>query len=81
MIWKKFTLWDKCHEIKTGIFLEESDTEHDERRLGLPYYDAVQDSADLRQVMDPFHLETGTTPHADSTITLHREMFKSDREI
>ena len=33
---------------------EESDTEHDQRRLGLPFYDAASDAADLRQVMDPF---------------------------
>ena len=33
--------------------LEESDTEHDKRRLALPFYDAVSDAADLRQVMDP----------------------------
>jgi hypothetical protein len=26
---------------------EESDTEHDQRRLALPFYDAVSDSADL----------------------------------
>ena len=25
---------------------EESDTEHDQRRLGLPFYDAVSDAAD-----------------------------------
>ena len=42
---------------------EESDTVHDQRRLTLPFYDAVSDPEVLRQVMDPFHSETGkTTP-------------------
>ena len=48
---------------------EESDTEHDKRGLALPFYDAVSESGDLRQVMDPFSAEAGTNPLADSTLT------------
>jgi hypothetical protein len=48
---------------------EETDTEHDQRRLVLPFYDAVSDSADLRQAMDPFSAETGTNSLEDSTLT------------
>ena len=40
---------------------EESDTEHDQRRLGLPFYDAVSDAADLRQVMDPISTQSGSS--------------------
>ena len=38
---------------------EESDTEHDQRRLGLLFYDAVSDAVDLRQVMDPISTQSG----------------------
>jgi hypothetical protein len=48
---------------------EESDIEHDKRRLVLPFYDAVSDSADLRQVINPFHAETCTNHPEDSTFT------------
>ena len=54
---------------QNGDFSEESDTDHDKRRRALPFYDAVSDSADLRQVMDLFYSETGKTPPEDSTIT------------
>jgi hypothetical protein len=33
--------------------------------LPLPFYDAVSDSADLRQLMDPISAETGTTHQED----------------
>ena len=49
--------------------LEESDTEHDKRRLALPFYDAVSDAADLRQVMDPISAETGTTHQEKLNLT------------
>ena len=48
---------------------EESDTEHDQRWLGLPFYDAVSDAADLRQVMDPISAQSGATPQEDVTLT------------
>jgi hypothetical protein len=46
-----------------------SDTEHDKRRSALPFYDAVSDSADLRQVMDPISAETGTTHQEKLNLT------------
>ena len=49
---------------------EESDTEHDPRRLGLPYYDAVSDEVDLRQVMDPISTDPLTPP------TSHQNVMK-----
>ena len=48
---------------------EESDTEHDPRRLGLPYYDAVSDEVDLRQVMDPISTQSSSTPQENVTLT------------
>ena len=48
---------------------EESDTEHDQRRLGLPFYNAVSDAADLRQVMDPISTQSGSTPQENVTLT------------
>ena len=54
---------------QNGDSSDESDTYHDKRRWVLPFYDAVSESADLRQVMDPFYSETGKTPPEDSTIT------------
>ena len=46
---------------QNGEDTEESDTEHDQRRLALPFYDAVSDGADLRQVMDPISAQSGST--------------------
>ena len=37
---------------------EESDTEHDPRRVGLAFYDAVGDEVDIRQVMDPISTQS-----------------------
>ena len=54
---------------RNGEDTEESDTEHDQRRLALPFYDAVSDAADLRQVMDPISAQTGTTPQEDLNLT------------
>ena len=48
---------------------EESDTEHDPRRLGLPYYDAVSDEVDLRQVMDPISTQSSSTSQENVTLT------------
>ena len=48
---------------------EESDTEHDPRRLGLPFYDAVSDPVDLLQVMDPISTQSGSTPQENVTLT------------
>ena len=48
---------------------EESDTEHDPRRLGLPYYDEVSDEVDLRQVMDPISTQSSSTPQENVTLT------------
>ena len=47
---------------QNGEDTEESNTEHDQRRLALPFYDAVSDGADLRQVMDPISAQSGLTP-------------------
>ena len=47
---------------QNGEDTEESDTEHDQRRLALPFYDAVSEAADLRQVMDPISAHSGLTP-------------------
>ena len=54
---------------QNGEDTEESDTEHDQRRLALPFYDAVSDAADLRQVMDPISAQSGSTPQEDVTLT------------
>ena len=54
---------------ENGNSSEKSDIDHDKRRRALPFYDAVPDPEDPRQVMNPFHSETGTTTPADSTIT------------
>ena len=54
---------------QNGDDTEESDTEHDQRRLALPFYDAVSDAADLRQVMDPISTQSGSTPQEDVTLT------------
>jgi hypothetical protein len=53
---------------ENGDSLEESDIDHDKRRR-VPFYDAIPDPEDLRQVINPIHSETGTTTPADSTIT------------
>ena len=50
---------------QNGEDTEESDTEHDQRRLALPFYDAVSDAADLRQAMDPISAQSGSTPQED----------------
>jgi hypothetical protein len=49
--------------------LEKSDIEHDRRRLALPFYDSFSDSADLRQIMNPTSVETGTNPLEDLNLT------------
>ena len=54
---------------ENGDSSEDSDIDHDKRRRALPFFDAVPDPEDLRQVMDPFHSEIGKTTPADSTIT------------
>ena len=54
---------------QNGEDTEESDTEHDQRRLALPFYDAVSDGADLRQVMDPISAQSGPTPQENVTLT------------
>ena len=54
---------------QNGESSEETDTDHDKRRRALPFYDAVSDSAELRQVMDPFYSETGKTLPEESTVT------------
>jgi hypothetical protein len=48
----------QIHEDHTGDF-SGSDTEHDKRRVSLPFYDAVSDPAALGEVMDPISAETG----------------------
>jgi hypothetical protein len=54
---------------QNGDYSDESDTDHVKRRRALPFYDAVSDSAELRQVMDPFSSESGKTLPEDSTVT------------
>ena len=48
---------------------EESDTEHDPRRLGLAYYDAVCDEVDIRQVMDPISTQSSSTSQENVILT------------
>ena len=54
---------------ENGSSSEDLDIDHDKRRRALPFYDAASDHEDLRQVMDPFHSEPGSTTPADSNIT------------
>ena len=54
---------------QNGEDTEESDSEHDQRRLALPFYDAVSDAADLRQVIDPISAQTGTTHQEELNLT------------
>ena len=49
---------------RNGEDTEKSDTEHDQRRLALPFYDA-----DFRQVMDPISAQSGSTPQEDLNLT------------
>ena len=37
--------------------------------MALPFYDAVSDAADLRQVMDPISAQTGSTPQENLNLT------------
>ena len=60
---------------------EESDTEHDQRRLGLPFYDAVSDAVDLRQVMDPISTQSGSAPQENVTLTPVLSMFPDLRKF
>ena len=61
---------------------EESDTEHDQRRLGLEYYDAVSDAVDLRQVMDPISTQSSSTPQENVlTLTPDLSMFPDLRKF
>ena len=48
---------------------EKSDTEHDPRRLGLAYYDAVCDEVDIRQVMDPISTQSSSTSQENVILT------------
>ena len=66
---------------QNGEDTEESDTEHDQRRLALPFYDAVSDAADLRQVMEPISAQSGSTPQEDLNMTPETSNVPRSAEI